>query len=52
MPLIKLHKSDLMPSDGEITAMDAFISVMKPLLAKFYIKHYSQTQSHVRKMLW
>ena len=30
--LIEIHKSDLMPSDGEITAMEAFISVMKPIV--------------------
>ena len=30
--LIEIHKSDLMPSDGEITAMKTFISVMKPIV--------------------
>ena len=30
--LIEIHKSDLMPSDAEITAMEVFISVMKPIV--------------------
>ena len=30
--LIEIHKSDLMPSDVEIIAMEAFISVMKPIV--------------------
>jgi len=37
--LIELHKSDLMPSDGEIAAMEAFISVMK-LMHGPYIRSY------------
>ena len=30
--LIEIHKSDLMPSDAEITAMEAFVSVMYPIV--------------------
>jgi len=30
--LIEIHKSDLMPSDAEITAMEPFISVMKSIV--------------------
>jgi len=30
--LIEIHKSDLMPSDAEITAMEAFVAVMDPIV--------------------
>ena len=30
--LLELRKQDLMPSDGEVTAMETFIDVLKPLV--------------------
>ena len=29
--LLELRKTDLMPTDGEITAMEVFLDVMKPI---------------------
>ena len=30
--LIEIHKLELMPNDNEISAMEAFLSVMKPIV--------------------
>ena len=30
--LIEIHKSELMPTDSEISVMEAFLTVMKPIV--------------------